>query len=245
MSNFRKNNNNNERSNRGSKKRNNGKFADEKRRDESLAVVQSGYNLIKPLLSTKEFNRKEFRGQRLRWIETNLNYQAVQSTAAVVNFALPTAYGSNNGTRIGDSIHVQGLEINMMLQYESLVVIAPSMTRVIIVQSLSKTTNFTAAEILENGPTGVLDIASHIQPFANGHTFHILYDKIFCTNPYGSNGMIFERIKLKNPIVKLEFSQGTNALQSPGAFTMLLISDSAAAPHPSILFSGRMWYNTA
>jgi len=216
----------------------------EKERTSVTSVYEDGYFLSKPLISVKEFNRKQIRKENLRWVVTNLNYQAIQATAVMVNFTLPTTYGNQNGSRTGDSVHLEGLDIYALFNYESLVVISPSTVRAIIIQSIAENDTFSAAEILENGGSGALDVASQIQPLANGHLFNVLYDKIFHLNAYGANGQVFERIKLDLPIKNINFAQGSANLQSGGFVQMLLISDSAAAPHPSILMSARTWYTS-
>jgi hypothetical protein len=210
--------------------------------DDALSTYQSGYNLTKPVFSSHEFNRKDIAGQRLRYATTNLNAQAVSSTAIVPIFTLPQAQGSQEGQRTGDSISLKGLEINMLMNYETLAVIAPSSIRFIIIQVIAASAPLTAPQILDVGSSASIDLTSLYIPFARGKAFHVLYDKIFHMNPYGNAGQIFERLKLAPKIGKLSFLPGTVNLETGGFYQMLLISDSNAVPHPTISLSARTWY---
>lgn len=230
-------------------KRNNNKnkkstMSDEELRNEATSTYASGYNLIRPKLSSQNFNNRDSLGQRLRYTITNLSAQAVQSTAIVPTFAIPTVYGTNNGTRVGDLVRLEGLEIQMLLNYESIVVISPVSIRLMIIQLKSVTAALAANNILDLGSSGSIDITSMTMPFSEGKTFHTLYDKVFHLNAYGADGQVYERIKLKSIVKDLAFASGTAFPETGGVFQMLLISDSAAAPHPSINLASRMWYSS-
>jgi hypothetical protein len=216
-----------------------------RRHTDSIATYDNGFFLEPIKYCPTEFNKKFYKGESLRYAPTRVNGVSVQATWQTAIFTLPSTQGSAEGQRVGDEVALRGLEFYNSTFYETVVTPQPVSVRLVIVQVKNATAALAVTDVFDTGTDGVnFDITSMFRPFSKDKAFEVLYDKVYVANPYGNAGVLYDKNKLKGAMTKITFFPNSTNLLSPGFYQYFLVSDSAAAPHPTFWMVSYLWYNS-
>lgn len=194
-------------------------------------------------LATKAYVKREIhKDDETKYLETATTGLAVDWNGTVTDLSV-IAQGTTDGQRIGDKVRIRGLRLHMIMNIAD----NTQNVRVMIVQFRGNTQIAgapTVAQVLVPTTLGTINAPIANRVWDLTQQFNVLYDKLYTYESVSKPVLHVRRtISIKYAKRLMSFYQagttGANKLY------LMLISDSGAAPHPSIQFQIRLMYDDA
>lgn len=229
-----------------------GKTAFVKRRRASVSTAKKALNMAKQV---KKMVNKTIENKQVNYVDTN---RSITTASYNTGGFLSTSVGAEDGTTLGSAARI-GNSITLMSQKFNFNFIASStdtfnQMRLLLVESMDGNQALSIGDILQYGSYalygGLVFASPYTTKTATNRRYKIHMDKSFTISGLPSKGgvspvkIIKHTIKWKNGKV-LEYD-GTGAV-SPNnhRISLIVISDSASATHPSMSYSARATYKDA
>jgi len=188
-------------------------------------------------LVDKETRRAVRKMQPLKYIDTP--FRSFPTTLGTfINLNLPGVQGTANGTRTGDEIELDRIEVRDYQLYGDTPV---NVIRAIYFQSKGNTPISSSGLILANDYSGAPGITSQYQSFIEKTGISILKDKTTVMCSAGQNAIVTSHWVMKPSIKKIVFDSG-GSTTSNGQTQLYLVSDSNIIPNPAYVADVRIYY---
>jgi hypothetical protein len=185
--------------------------------------------------SAKQPKRK---GLPLKTVDTS-GTTTVTSAGGILPINLPITQGVANGQRTGDEVEVLSIECRRLYQYGDAV---GNIVRFILFQTSGSGASLSGiSSVLSNGGSSVPDVTSHVIPFYGGNYIRVIHDEAINTCESSSKNLVYRYDKW-DPAVKIIPFQPGSVNVFNGVLYLLLVSDSAITPSPTLEYSFRVWY---
>jgi hypothetical protein len=196
-------------------------------------LIRVEINRARQKLRVKEMKDKSLSN----FFQVVLNAQAITATGLTQSLSnIPQ--GSANGTRTGDRAYPKRLQVRYSISSPDLF----NTTRLIFFrwrQNLGVTP--TQAQILDNGVGGVPGPYS-MYNFSNRESIDVIYDKVWFTvgGISSTSSNVGEVLNFILPSRPISFTPGT--VVGNDKIYLLMISDSVAAPDPTLSINSYLWF---
>jgi len=201
--------------------------------------VAEVYNQNKPQKKLTKFDLKVLKSLRKQSepnsFDTILAATSVDYSGLIYSLSDVTQ-GDGDSNRTGDQITNTSLELRLQVVTGD----TSNLLRIIVFRWLpSDSTAPVVTSILQgvsstNAPLSALNRDNY-----RGRLFDVLMDKLFSLDTYNPTALISEKIRL-NAQAKIAYTAaGTTGM---GKLYILLVSDSAAAAHPTVQYDSRLNY---
>lgn len=193
-------------------------------------------------LATKSFVRKQIhKDDETKYFETSTVAQAIDFNGVTTDLTnIPQ--GQTDGTRIGDKIRLRGIRLQFILNIAD----TTQNVRIMIVQYKGNTqiAATSISQVLVPTTLGTVNapIANRVWDMTN--QFSILYDKLY-TLTNVSTPIIHVRKKVGIKYAKREINFYQALTTGSNKIYLMMVSDSGAAPHPTIQYQMRVMYDDA
>jgi hypothetical protein len=156
-----------------------------------------------------------------KYLNTSLFSSTPGGTGVIVTATFP-AQGILNGQREGDSLHIDDIELRVVVSNQQAAVGASDVdvVRMICVQARASNTitvNSAVAPttgVLDLGSSGAIDLTSFINYNAKNELFHVLHDESLPVNFLSLSAAKNFQFRLKPKVAKINFTPTTTTAQS-------------------------------
>jgi hypothetical protein len=171
---------------------------------------------------------------------THLKYYQIAFTGTVsslptLGFFLNPLKGTDANERVGDIVSPRIITTKIIMLPGD----PSNSVRIIFFQTLNPGI-LGASELLQDGPTGSPDVASHYQPYSQKY-IKVMYDKthILVTGANNMEKTLTIRCAPKFPLI---YQAGTFNVIS-GNLQYIIVSDSGIIPHVALTFNSLCWFS--
>lgn len=209
-----------------------------RKRGASAATASKRARYVKP--AVKRFVKRQFKKRIERKFVTTDGADNPWTTRQIHKLTMPTVGTGDAGNRIGDRIRLTSIDMRYTLIHSD----GTNFTRLIFFQWKPDANNY-APQVGDILPTGISDMNVPVKhDLAKGGQLNVLYDKVHAQSETGSTAAIFRKKFFTRGFGRdVQFTNG--ATTGTNQLYLLTVSDSAAAPHPTLDYRFRVNYTDA
>lgn len=189
-------------------------------------------------VASKRYVRTQLaKENEMKYFDTNDAFAV--SDVSTIRQLSNIAQGTTDTSRVGDEVAMKFLRFKYTVKTEG---DRYNLLRVIVFQWYTHSTYRvpTIAEILQSTANSYAIHSPYIHDYR--HSFGVLYDKVHRMVYDADNEamIVNKKVPLKYAKKNIHFEAGTT--DGANKLYLLVVSDSAAVNHPSILYYTRLWY---